>query len=867
MNSLDVFFAPKTVALIGASDRPGSLGRTLLWNLISHPFGGTVYPVNPKHENVLGIKSYKNIQEIAEKIELAVIATPAHTVLDIVRQCADFGVKGVLIVSAGFKETGKSGLALEEQILQVARTAQMRIIGPNCLGIMSPATNFNATFASGMAKTGKVAFLSQSGALCSAILDWSFTQNWGFSAFVSLGSMLDIGWADLIYYLGDDPQTGSIIIYMESIVDARSFLSAAREVALTKPIIVIKAGRTQAAAKAAASHTGSLSGSDQVLDAAFARCGVLRVDSIEELFNMAELLAKQPKPSGRRLSIITNAGGPGVLATDALIAGGGELSLLSSKSLERLNQVLPAYWSKANPIDILGDATAERYCQAIEIIAQDPNTDGILVILTPQDMSDPTRCAQEIVQLTKNFPAKPLLCCWMGGKAIASGEDILNRANIYTAPYPDIAARLFNLMWQYSANLNLLYETPNAGNFKQIDHRAIQQIISSAQSAGRSLLTEWESKEILKAYGFAVISTELADSPNRAVEIAQAMVYPVVLKLNSYTISHKSAVGGVKLNLSNAEQVIKAYRDIEQAVDSADFQGVSIEPMQLQRGFELILGSSIDSQFGPVLLFGSGGTMVEILQDTALGLPPLNSTLARRMIEKTKISRALQKIDLNQLELLLVRFSQLVVEQSAIAEIDINPLLALDSEFLVLDARIVLCENRAPLSIRAYLDQYIESWQLADGSEIILRPIRPEDEPSVIKFYQNISSESFYFRYFHLIKRQKMISHQRLARICFIDYDREISLVALSNQGDIWAIANLSKPEGKFALLVGDQYQGKGIGHKMLSNLLVIAKQEGLNSLNGEILQNNLAMQTLCQKLGFTLSKDEDIVLVKKDLV
>ena len=866
MNSLDVFFAPKTVALIGASDRPGSLGRTLLWNLISHPFGGTVYPVNPKHQNVLGIKSYKNIQEIAEKIELAVIATPAHTVLDIVRQCAEFGVKGVLIVSAGFKETGKSGFALEEQILQVARTAQMRIIGPNCLGIMSPATNFNATFASGMAKTGKVAFLSQSGALCSAILDWSFTQNWGFSAFVSLGSMLDIGWADLIYYLGDDPQTGSIIIYMESIVDARSFLSAAREVALTKPIIVIKAGRTQAAAKAAASHTGSLSGSDQVLDAAFARCGVLRVDSIEELFNMAELLAKQPKPSGRRLSIITNAGGPGVLATDALIAGGGELSLLSPNSLERLNQVLPAYWSKANPIDILGDATAERYCQVIEIIAQDPNTDGILVILTPQDMSDPTRCAQEIVQLTKNFPAKPLLCCWMGGKAIASGEDILNRANIYTAPYPDIAARLFNLMWQYSANLDLLYETPTAGNFKQIDHKAIRQIISLAQSAGRTLLTEWESKEILKAYGFAVISTELADSPNRAVEISQAMGYPVVLKLNSHTISHKSSVGGVKLNLSNAEQVIKAYGDIEQAVDSADFQGVSIEPMQLQRGFELILGSSIDSQFGPVLLFGSGGTMVEILQDTALGLPPLNSTLARRMIEKTKISRALQKIDLNQLELLLVRFSQLVVEQSAIAEIDINPLLALDSEFLVLDARIVLCENRAPLSIRAYLDQYIESWQLADGTEIILRPIKPEDEPSVIRFYQNISSESFYCRYFHLIKRQKMISHQRLARICFIDYDREISLVALSNQGEIWAIANLSKPEGKFALLVSDQYQGKGIGRKMLSNLLLIAKAEGLKSISGEILQNNLAMQTLCQKLGFTFLKDEDIVLVTKDL-
>ena len=698
MNSLDVFFAPKTVALIGASPQPSSVGRTLLSNLIANPFGGTVYPINPSHQNVLGIKAYSHIREIEQKIELAIIATPAHTVPGLVRECAEAGVKGAVIVSAGFKETGDAGRDLEKEILQIARSNDMRIVGPNCLGVMCPPMNFNATFASGIAKAGKVAFLSQSGALCTAILDWSFTQNLGFSAFVSLGSMLDVGWGDLISYLGDDPHTSSIVIYMESIVDAHSFLSAAREVALKKPIIVIKSGRTQAAAKAASSHTGNLSGSDAVLDAAFARCGVLRVDSIEELFNMAELLDKQPKPSGRRLSIITNAGGPGVLATDALIAGKGELAPLSVTTLEKLNQFLPAHWSRANPIDILGDATSERYAKTLEIIAKDPDTDGILVILTPQDMTDPASCAQEIVQLCKDFQGKPLLCCWMGGKAVASAEDILNRSNIYTAPYPDIAARLFNLMWQYSFNLDLLYDTSSTEDFVEVDHQLIEQVITSAQLAERTLLTEWESKEILRAYGFPVISTELADSPEKALDLAKTIGYPVVVKLNSLNISHKSDVGGVRLSLSNQEQVLQAYNSIKQGVAKEDFQGVSVQPMQMQKGYELILGSSIDPQFGPVLLFGSGGTMTEILQDRSLSLPPLNTTLARRMMEKTNIYRALQgfrgskAIDLKKLELLLVRFSQLIVEQYAIAEIDINPLLALESGFLVLDARIILSD-------------------------------------------------------------------------------------------------------------------------------------------------------------------------------
>jgi acetyltransferase len=449
---LEVIFAPKTVAVIGATDRPGSVGRTVLWNLISNPFGGTVFPINPKRDNVLGIKAYGDISDIPAKVDLAVIATPASTVPTVIRQCAAAGIKGAIILSAGFKEIGTVGIELEQQILTVARRQQMRIVGPNCLGLMSPHNGFNATFASAIARPGNVGFISQSGALCTAILDWSFRENVGFSAFVSIGSMLDVSWGDLIYHLGDDPHTTSIAIYMESIGDARSFLSAAREVALSKPIIVIKGGRTGAAAKAAASHTGTLAGSDEVLDAAFRRCGVLRVDTIEDLFNMTELLSKQPRPKGKRLTILTNAGGPGVLATDSLIKKQGALAELSPETITQLDEILPTHWSRNNPIDILGDATADRYTQALKIAAADDNSDGLLVILTPQAMTDATKIALQLQETAKKLNGKPLLASWMGGENVTEGETILNSAGIYTMPYPDTAAHLFNLMWNYSYN-------------------------------------------------------------------------------------------------------------------------------------------------------------------------------------------------------------------------------------------------------------------------------------------------------------------------------------------------------------------------------------------------------------------------------
>jgi acetyltransferase len=888
---LDIIFSPKTVAVIGATERVGSVGRTILWNLVSNPFGGTVFPVNPKRHSVLGIKAYSSIAHVPEPVDLAVIATPAASVPAIIQECVEAGVKGAIILSAGFRESGAAGATLEQQILEEARRGKMRIVGPNCLGIMLPRTGLNATFASAMARSGNVAFISQSGALCTSILDWSFRENVGFSAFISIGSMLDVGWGDLISYLGDDPHTQSIVIYMESVGDARSFLSAAREVALTKPIIVIKAGRTEAAAKASASHTGALTGSDEVLDTAFRRCGVLRVTKISELFNMAEVLAKQSRPKGPRLTLITNAGGPGVLATDYLIATGGQLAELSKETITALDRVLPPYWSHSNPIDILGDAGPERYTQALAIAAQDPNTDGLLLILTPQAMTDPTQTAEQLkAQVEKTAQAmlhpKPILASWMGGAEVMAGESILNRAGIPTYPYPDSAARVFSYMWQYSYNLHGIYETPMLADWDgKPDRDLAEQIVTQAHQAGRILLTEVESKQVLAAYGIPTVQTQTATSEEEAIQHAEALGYPVVLKLLSETITHKTDVGGVQLNLADAQAVRRAYQSIESSVrekvGAQHFQGVTVQPMvPIDRdGYELILGSTVDPQFGPVLLFGLGGQLVEVFRDRALALPPLNTTLARRMMEQTRIYTALQgvrgrePVDLAALEQILVRFSQLVAEQRWIKEIDINPLLASPmqqgrSGLIALDARIVLHEptlsesNLPKLSIRPYPTQYVAAWAMKDGTEVTIRPIRPEDEPLLVQFHKTLSEESVYFRYFHLIKLSQRVAHERLTRICFIDYDREMALVAerkdpQTEKPEILAVGRLSKIHGtheaEFALLVSDQYQGLGLGTELLQRLLYVGRNEQIQRINAAILFDNHAMQHICEKLGFQL--------------
>ena len=781
-------FAPKSVALIGATESLGSVGRALMENL--RAFSGAVYPVNAKRSTILGQKAFSKIGDVPGDVDLAVIATPAKSVPQIVAECAAANVKGAVIISAGFKECGPEGTDLERQIL--AQRGRMRIIGPNCVGVMLPHIGLNATFAKPLALAGNIGFISQSGALCTAILDWSLSNQLGFSAFISIGSMLDVDWGDLIYHLGDDPHTRSILLYMESVGDARSFLSAAREVALAKPIIVIKVGRTEAAAKAAASHTGALTGSDDVLDAAFRRVGVLRVDTIAELFDIAELLGKQPRPAGPRLAIVTNGGGPGVLATDALIECGGKLAEFSPQSFAALNKLLPPHWSRGNPVDILGDAGADRFEKAVEIVARDQNNDGVLAILAPQAMTDASATADRLRSFGK-LKTKPFLASWIGGTGVAPGAAILDSANIPTFEYPDAAARAFCAMWRYSRNLDALYETPTLSQGVGIKRANAEKILRNARSAGRTLLTEFESKQFLAAYGIPVVETKIATSAKEAVDLAQKIGGAVVLKVHSETITHKSDVEGVKLNLQGANAVRSAYREIEKSVckhgGAGAFLGVTVQSMIAMDGYELILGSSIDSQFGPVLLFGTGGYFVEVFKDRALGLPPLNRTLARRLMERTQIYTALKgfrgrhAIDLTALEELLVRFSQLVIEQPWIKEIDINPLLVSADRAIALDARILLhdpriAEKDLPRSvIRPYPAEHIHKWKI-DNRPVTIRPIRPEDEPLMIEFHKTLSERSVQLRYFGALSLEQRTMHARLRRVCFVDYDREIALVA-----------------------------------------------------------------------------------------
>jgi len=874
-SELDVFFAPTSVALIGATENPGSVGRTILKNLIATPFGGTIFPVNPKRPNVLGIKAYPKIGDVPAKVDLAIIVTPAATVPALIRECVQTGVKGCIVISAGFKEVGEAGADLERQIMKEA-FGKMRIVGPNCLGIMNPLNGFNGTFGPALARPGNVAFISQSGALLAAILDWSLREVVGFSVFASIGSMLDVGWGDLIDYLGDDPNTKSIVIYMETIGDARSFLSAAREVALNKPIIVIKPGRSKEAARAAASHTGSLTGSDDVLDAAFRRAGVLRVNRVSDLFYMSEVLGKQPRPKGPRLTMITNAGGPGVLATDALSAVGGQLAQISAETAKLLDGVLPAAWSHNNPVDVLGDAPPERYAKALEICAKDPGSDAFLVILTPQAMTDATRIAEALKPFAQ-IPDKPVLASWMGGDCVSEGKRVLREIGIPDFAYPDTACRVFEYMWRYSQNLAALYETPSPANIAEEDLSHLENsrtLIQNVQKDGRTLLTEKESKDLLAAYGIPVVPTKIARTEDEAKKIAGAIGFPIVLKLYSETITHKTDVGGVKLNLKDEKAVGQAFQEIKAAVPGKDFNGVTVQPMvSFKDGYELIVGSTVDPQFGPTLLFGLGGQLVEVFKDRALGLPPLNTTLARRLMEHTKIYTALKgvrgrkAVDLKALEQLLVRFSYLVVDNPRIKEIDINPLLASPEGLLALDGRVVLHDANVkdealPRSaIRPYPIQYVDKVTLKNNKHITIRPILHQDEPLMIKFHETLSEQSVYLRYFQALKLSQRVTHERLIRRCFIDYTREMALVAegKNEQGDkeIYGVARLIKLHGRtdaeFAVVISDQVQKQGLGTELMKHILQVARDEKVGRVVADLLPENVGMQRLCETFGFTV--------------
>ncbi len=889
--TLDSFFFPKTIAIVGASEKENSVGKTVLTNLASFP--GKVIPINPKRETVLGKKAYPSLEKVEEAIDLAVIVTPASTVLQLVKECVKKQIPSVVIISAGFKEMGEEGERLEKEILEIAKKGKLRIIGPNCLGIMNTEAKLNATFAADMAIEGNLAFISQSGALLTAVLDWSLQEKVGFSSVVSIGSMIDVDWGDLISYFGSDPKTKSILIYMESIGNPRSFLSAAKAVCRTKPIILIKAGRSEESAKAAASHTGSLSGSDAVFSAALDRVGVLRVDTIADLFSMALVLSKQPRPKGPRLSIITNAGGPGVIATDALIESGGKLASISPEIFSTLNKLLPPHWSRNNPIDILGDAKPEVYFEVVKAVEEDPLSDGILVILTPQDMTDPTRSAKmlkEAATLTK----KPLIASWMGGDLVKEGIEILQSSSIPCFSYPDEACKVFSYMWKYNYNIEAIYETPLLSKeiedpfLVQEKEKKVETLLQTLKKEKRTLLTEYESKKLLEFYKIPTVSTFIAETVEEAKSQAQKIGFPVVLKLHSETITHKTDVGGVKLNLNNEQEVEEAFHAIftklQELKQENAFQGVSVQKMiRFTDSYELILGSSVDPQFGPVLLFGSGGQLVEVYKDRALGLPPLTTTLAQRMMENTKVYEAFlgvrgrKAISLPKLREIMVRFSHLIAEQSWIKECDINPLLVSSEDIIALDARIVAHsseeKNIPQTAIRAYPTKYVTTISLKGGKEVLIRPILPEDESLMISFHKQLSEETKLHRYLKILHYDEKSLKEKMSRLCFNDYDLEIALVVQSihfTKEEILAVSRLSKvpdtKKGWFTLIVQDSWQGKGIGFQLLQNMLSIAEEEKIETLFAKMLPQNKRMLSICTKLGFSSKKEEGYILVYKEL-
>jgi acetyltransferase len=880
---LDKIFDPRSVAIIGASDEVGTAGYALVKNFVELGFEGKIFPVNTHQTEVLGLKAYETVEQVSEPIDLAVIATPAKTTPDIVEQCGKVGIKGIVIISGGFKEIGPEGKVLEGKILEIKKKYDLRIIGPNSLGVIRPSINMNATFMGKTPKLGNVAFISQSGALGSAILDWAIHENIGFSNFLSVGSMIDVDFGDLIDYFGTDPKTRSILMYIEGLTEARKFMSAARHFARTKPIIVVKAGRYAESAKAAASHTGSLTGEDMIYDAAFKRAGIVRVEEIADLFNSAEVLGKQPLPRRPNLAIITNAGGPGVMAADALISRNGKLARLSQKTMERLNNILPHYWSRGNPIDILGDAKADRYKTVVEACLDDENTDGLLIIYTPQAVAEPAETAKSIVELYKSesYHTKTILTCFMGHEKVEEANSIFNENNIPTYSTPEQAVKTYLYMYQYKRNLELLYETPEELPVDTAPpKRPLMMIMRDAAMENRELLTETEAKKILAYYNFPVVKTAVAATADEAVTLASRTGYPVVLKIISPQIAHKTDAGGVILDINSDFEVREAFNRIMQRAKeynpNAEIRGVTVQTMIKKQGYEVIIGAKKDPIFGPVILFGMGGAGVELSKDFAIGLPPLNQALARRIIEETGVYQLLKgyrnvpPANIKLLQEVIVRFSQMLVDFPQLQEVDINPLFISEKEALALDARIVIDRSRVfaklepheHLVISPYPKKYEVLWRLRDGRTVLLRPIKPEDEPLWLEMFQNFSEESIRYRFFQIIKETP---HEVRVRYCNIDYDREIAIVAeLTEDGRrriLGVVRLIIEPGGKsgeIAFIVADPWQGLGLGTKMVDYVIEICKDRGLETIYGITLPDNYRAISLMKMMGFALEYLDD---------
>ena len=874
---MDQFFNPDSIAVIGANDKPGAIGSALVNNLVQGGFSGKIHPVNPNHERIHGLKTYSSIAEIDPPPDLAIIATPIATAPAIVRQCVRSGTRGVIIISAGGRESGETGRLIEEQIDGAAEGSGVRIIGPNCLGVIRPATHLNATFSGTMPAKGNLAVISQSGAICTFILDRAALENTGFSHFVSIGSMLDVDFGDMIDYLGNDASVKSILLYMENLTNIRKFMSAARAVSRIKPIIVLKAGKSKAGARAASTHTGAMAGEDAVYDAAFKRAGIVRVPSLARLFDCAELLAKQPRPPGTRLAIITNGGGPGVMAADTLAEYGLEPAPMPEETMAQLNEILPSYWSRGNPIDILGNATVERFNKVLEICLASKGFDGVLIIMVPQALTDPKEVAKALTKLVrrKRFP---IFASWMGGKQMAGAVDILNKADIPTYETPERAVRAFLYMVEYTRNQELLSQVPpKLSTDLYFDRDFVFRTIHECFEQQVDMLSEVQSKKILAAYGIPVNETVLATSADEAVVMAKEMDLPLAMKLVSPDITHKSDAGGVQLDLRNEDDLRLAFtRIMNNARDlnpSARITGVSLQPYLTNPDFELLIGSNTDPDFGPVLLFGSGGVFAEVLNDRALGLPPLNRLLARRMMEETRILPLLKgyrshpPADLEKLEELLIRLSQLVIDFPEIVELDMNPVVVKNGIPCAVDARIKLARSENGTSnlhlVISPYPQHLERHDLTDLQRpLFIRPIKPEDAPLFVELFNVLTPTSIYYRFFSVVKT---LSPEILARFTQIDYDREIAFVALDErevQERMLGVANIiGEPDGKrgeFSVLIGDPWQGTGIGAKLLLQCLRIARERGMEMVWGTVLAENSYMVALGKKLGFTVQKGDD---------
>jgi len=891
LKTLDKIFKPKRIAIVGVSSNVKNVGNIALKNLVSGGFNGVVYPINPKYEAVMGIQCYPDLGSLPKVPDLVVICTGAKTVPGLVKQCGEAGILGIIIMSAGFKESGPEGKKLEDQVKEeVGKYPGMHVIGPNCLGVIVPGMKMNVSFAADMPKKGNVAFISQSGALCTSALDWAIEQNIGFSYFVSIGNTMDVGFGDLIDYFGQDPNTKSIVLYVEAITKSREFMTAARAFARKKPIIVYKAGRFPESAAAAASHTGAMASEDNIYDAAFERAGVARVYDIGDIFDFTDLIARRNIPKGRKIAIVTNAGGPGVMATDTLIANGGKLTQLSDETMDKLNEVLPPFWSHANPVDVIGDAPPERFANATEIVLQDENVDAVLVILTPQAMTAPTETAESIARLAEQT-SKPIMAAWLGGKSMREGLQVFNDNNIAAYETPEQAIRAFMTLAKYSRNLEILYETPKSVpvDFK-LDRQKVREEFEKKYFIKEKILSEDVSKKLIDAYGIPTTQPQPAYSALEAADIANKIGYPVVIKILSPDITHKSDMGGVALNIKDENSVWITYKNmtetIAEKVPKAKIEGVTVQPMFNKKdGMELILGIKRDPIFGTCIMVGMGGTTAELFKDKSLGFPPLNERLARRMLENLKIYPILQGYrgskpqNIDKLIEVMIRLSYLAADYPEIEELDINPLLITPEDAIALDARIVLDQDikvseMVPFShlvLRPYPERYVKKSKLGDGQKIILRPIMPEDEPLWLEMLGSCSKESIYsrFRYnFHFD------SHEIATQFCYIDYARELGIVAEIKEkgkkrliGVGRLITNADFEVVEYAVLVIDEYQKKELGTILTKYCTEIAAENKLKKIVAYTTRDNQPMIQVFKKIGFKTEFSEDnIVTVSKDL-